>query len=421
MKYIIIGASAAGLACAEQIRKEDKDGTITVFTKENYPPYSRPSISYYLKGAVKESGMYLRKNSFYKTNGIEIITGVEIESIDRQAKTVKAGRKKYCYDKLCICTGSKPFIPPMKNVSGKSNAMTFLDLESVKKIKTKADKNTRAVVIGAGLIGMKAAEGLSKICRSVDVVELAPRVLPSILDEKSAVSVKKYLEAQGHIIFHLERTVAQAKSSSDRITSVILDSAEELPCDLLILAVGVRPETALAEKAGLEVSRGIITDPGTMQTSDESIYSAGDCTVSEDMLDGSRRVIALWPNAVNQGIAAGSQMAGGSIRIDSSYSVNAIDFYGLRICTCGLINAKGGGYSDRIIRNGDSYKRLIFEGGHLVGYVLINSSENAGIYTSLIERRVNLQELNGDISAVPQPFIFDKTERDKRMKGAIDS
>ena len=365
--------------------------------------------------------MYLRKNSFYKANGIEIITGVEIESIDRQAKTVKAGRKKYSYDKLCICTGSKPFIPPMKNVSGKSNAMTFLDLESVKKIKTKADKNTRAVVIGAGLIGMKAAEGLSKICRSVDVVELAPRVLPSILDEKSAVSVKKYLEAQGHIKFHLERTVAQAKSSSDRITSVILDSAEELPCDLLILAVGVRPETALAEKAGLEVSRGIITDPGTMQTSDESIYSAGDCTVSEDMLDGSRRVIALWPNAVNQGIAAGSQMAGGSIRIDSSYSVNAIDFYGLRICTCGLINAKGGGYSDRIIRNGDSYKRLIFEGGRLVGYVLINSSENAGIYTSLIERRVNLQELNGDISAVPQPFIFDKTERDKRMKGAIDS
>ncbi len=421
MKYIIIGASAAGLACAEQIRKEDKDGTITVFTKENYPPYSRPSISYYLKGAVKESGMYLRKNSFYKTNGIEIITGVEIESIDRQAKTVKAGRKKYSYDKLCICTGSKPFIPPMKNVSGKSNAMTFLDLESVKKIKTKADKNTRAVVIGAGLIGMKAAEGLSKICKSVDVVELAPRVLPSILDEKSAVSVKKYLEAQGHIKFHLERTVAQAKSSSDRITSVILDSAEELACDLLILAVGVRPETALAEKAGLEVNRGIITDPGTMQTSDENIYSAGDCTVSEDMLDGSRRVIALWPNAVNQGIAAGSQMAGGSIRIDGSYSVNAIDFYGLRICTCGLINAKGGAYSDRIIRNGDSYKRLIFADGRLVGYVLINSSENAGIYTSLIERRVNLQALTGDIAAVPQPFIFNKTERDKRMKGAIDS
>ena len=421
MKYIIIGASAAGLACAVQIRKEDKDGKITVFTKENYLPYSRPSISYYLKGTVKESGMYLRKSPFYKANGIEIITGAEIDSIDRRSKTVKSGRKTYSYDKLCICTGSKPFIPPMKNVSGKSNALTFLDLESVKEIKSKANKNTRAVVIGAGLIGMKAAEGLSKICRSVDAVELAPRVLPSILDEKSAVSVKKYLEEHGHIKFHLERTVAEVKSTGTRITSVILNSGEELPCDLLILAVGVRPETALAEKAGLEVNRGIITDPVTMRTSDDSIYSAGDCTVSEDMLDGSKRIIALWPNAVNQGIAAGSQMAGGEIGIGGSYSVNAIDFYGLRICTCGLINSYGGKYTDKIIRNGDKYKRLIFEGNRLVGYVLINSSENAGIYTSLIERRVDLTGLEGDITGVPQPFIFNKADRDKRMKGAIDS
>lgn len=421
MKYIIIGASAAGLACAEQIRKEDKDGSITVFTREKYLPYSRPSISYFLKGTVKESGMYLRKSSYYKSNGIDIITGTEIDSIDRQSKAVKAGRKTYSYDKLCICTGSRPFIPPMKNVSGKSNMLTFLDLESVKEIKSKADKDTRAVVIGAGLIGMKAAEGLSKICRSVDVVELSPRVLPSILDEKSAVSVKKFLETKGHINFHLEQTVTEAESKGDCITSVILSSGEKLACDLLIAAVGVRPEVSLAEKAGLEVNRGIITDPGTMQTCDENIYAAGDCAVSVDMLDGSRRVIALWPNAVNQGIAAGSQMAGGSIRITGSYPVNAIDFYGLRICTCGLINSRGEAYTDKIIRRGDTYKRLIFEDNRLVGYVLINSSENAGIYTSLIEHRVNLQELAGDITAVPQPFMFNKADRDKRMKGAIDS
>ncbi len=420
MKYIIIGASAAGLACAEQIRKEDKDGEITVFTKENYLPYSRPSISYYLKGVVKESSMYLRKSSYYDAACIKIITGAEIKSIDRKAKTIKAGRKSYSYDKLCLCTGSKPFVPPMKNVSGKINALTFLDLESTKQIKATADKNTRAVVIGAGLIGMKAAEGLSKVCRSVDVVELAPRVLPSILDEKSAKSVKKYLEEQGHIRFHLEQTVTEAKSKGNRITSVILKSGKDLPCDLLILAVGVRPETELAEKAGIEVNRGIITDPATMQTSDKNIYAAGDCAVSVDMLDGSKRVIALWPNAVNQGTVAGSRMAGGGLTIKGSYSVNAIDFYGLRICTCGLINAVGGKYSDKIIRSGDSYKRLIFESGRLVGYVLINSSDNAGIYTSLIESKEELSTLTGDICETPDPFIFPKDERNTRMKGELD-
>ena len=419
MKYVIIGASAAGLAAAEQIRKEDKTGEITILTKEEYYPYSRPSISYYLKGVVAEKDMFLRKPSFYKANKITVVTNAEVKSIDTEKKLVKVGRKAYSYDKLCLCTGSQPFIPPMKNVLGKENALTFLDLAATKEVKAKADKNTKAVVIGAGLIGMKAAEGLSKVCKSVDVVELAPRILPSILDAKSSKNVKKYIEKKGHIKFHLEDTVVQAKSKGKTITSVVLKSGRELKCDLLILAVGVRPETELAEKAGLTVDRGIITDPATMQTSDENIYAAGDCTVSVDMLDGSKKIIALWPNAVQQGTAAGSQMAGGEVRIDGTYSVNAIDFYGLRICTCGLINAQGEQYTDTIKQDGDRYKRLIFEGDKLVGFVLINSSENAGIYTSLIANRVDLSTLEGDITDTPSLFLFDKAVRSERLKGGL--
>lgn len=196
----------------------------------------------------------------------------------------------------------------MENVKGKSNALTFLDLQTVKDIKSIANEKTRAVVIGAGLIGMKAAEGLVKICKSVDVVELAPRVLPSILDEKSAKQVKKHLE-NNSIRFHMENTVVKASSKGKIITSVTLKNGKKLPCDLLILAVGVRPQTELAEKAGLAVERGIITDTQTMQTSNPDIYAAGDCCVSVDMLDGSKKIIALWPNAVQQGNVAGSQMA----------------------------------------------------------------------------------------------------------------
>ena len=417
MKYVIIGASAAGLACAEQIRKEDKSGEITVLTKEEYLPYSRPSISYYLKGAVKEKEMYLRKPSYYAVNRIDIITGAKVTEIDRAAKTVKVGRKIYPYDKLCICTGSKPFIPPMKNVSGKENACTFLDLASSKVIKEKANGSTRAVVIGAGLIGMKAAEGLSKICNSVDVVELSPRILPSILDAKSAKGVKKYIEENGHIKFHFGDTVTEAKSRGKKITSVILKSGKELKCDMLILAVGVRPETGLAENAGLEIDRGIIINQNTMQTSDKNMYAAGDCTVSIDMLDGRKKVIALWVNAVQQGSIAGSQMAGGKQTLGGAYSVNAIDFYGLRICTCGLINAEGEQYSDKVLQSGDSYKRLIFEDNHLVGFVLINASENAGIYTSLIENQIDLSSLEGDIFETPSLFLFEKSVRVQKLKG----
>ena len=419
MKYVIIGASAAGLACAEQIRKEDKEGKILIITKEDYLPYSRPSISYFLKGKVKKKDMFLRNSDYYSKNGIGILTGTRVKAIDRKAKTLLAGRKSYSYDRLCICTGSKPFVPPVKNASGKVNVFSFLDLASASLIKEKANGNTRAVVVGAGLIGMKAAEGLSGICKSVDVVELAPRVLPSILDSKSAKGVKKYLEDKGKIRFHLCNTVTKAKSRGREITSVVLNSGKELECDMLILAPGVRPETLLAEESGLEVNRGIVTNPKTMRTSDKFIFAAGDCTLSVDMLDGSRKIIALYPNAVYQGTVAGSQMAGGKMQLGGTYSVNSIDFYGLRICTCGLINAEGERYKEKIIQNGDRYKRLIFEGNRLVGFVLINSSENAGIYTNLIESKTDLGELQGDILGTPSVFLFDKNTREKRLKGEL--
>lgn len=418
MKYVIIGASAAGLAAAEAIRKADAQGTIIVLTEEAYMPYSRPSISYYLKGKVKESDMALRKPNFYREKKIDIVKNTKATAIDTEKKVVKAGRKSYPYDKLCLCTGSKPFVPPMENVKGKTNALTFLDLKAVKDVKAIANEKTRAVVIGAGLIGMKAAEGLVKICKSVDVVELSPRVLPSILDAKSAKQVKKHLENNG-IRFHLENTVVRAASKGKQITAVTLKNGKKLPCDLLILAVGVRPQTELAEKAGLSVDRGIITDTETMQTSDPDIYAAGDCCVSVDMLDGSKKIIALWPNAVQQGNVAGAQMAGADITVGGTYSVNAIDFFGLRICTCGLINAQGEQYSDKITQHDDSYKRLVFEGDKLVGYVLINSSVNAGLYTNLISNQISLDTLQGDIMDDPSIFMFDKETRITKLRGGV--
>lgn len=418
MKYVIIGASAAGLATAESIRKYDKTGTVTVITEEAYFPYSRPSISYFLKGKVKKSAMALRKPIFYKQSNIDIVTDTHITAIHPDKKVVKAGRRAFHYDRLCIATGSVPFIPPMENVSGKENAVTFLDLAAAEKIKNAADENTRAVVIGAGLIGMKAAEGLVKICKSVDVVELAPRVLPSILDGGSAKQVKKHLENNG-IRFHLENTVVKANSRGKHITSVVLKDGKRLSCDLLVLAVGVRPNTELAVKAGLEVDRGIITDINTMQTSDPDIYAAGDCTVSVDMLDGNKKIIALWPNAVLQGTVAGAQMAGADLTVDGTYSVNAIDFFGLRICTCGLINASGDEYTDRVSKQGDSYKRLVFRDNTPVGYVLINSSANAGIYTNLISGRIGLDSLDGDIMGEPTLFMFDRAVRTEKLRGGV--
>lgn len=418
MKYVIIGASAAGLATAESIRKYDREGDVTVLTEEAYLPYSRPSISYYLKGKVKESDMPLRKSNYYKQKNINVVTDSRVTAVDTDKKLVKVGRKAYPYDKLCFATGSVPFVPPMENVKGKDNALTFLDLKAAKEIKAMANSDTRAVVIGAGLIGLKAAEGLVKICKSVDVVELAPKVLPSILDDTAAKQVKKHLENNG-IKIHLGNTVEKAVSKGKQITSVVLKDGKKLPCDLLVVAVGVRPKTDLAESTGLQVNRGIITDTQTMETSVKDIYAAGDCCVSVDMLDGSKRIIALWPNAVQQGRVAGAQMAGADETVGGTYSVNAIDFFGLRICTCGVINPQGDGYTQQVKKDGDAYKRLVIKDGMLMGYVLINCSQNAGIYTNLISNRVPLDTLQGNITDDPSIFIFDRDTRISKLRGGV--
>lgn len=418
MKYVIIGASSAGLATAESIRKYDREGDVTVLTEEAYLPYSRPSISYYLKGKVKESDMPLRKSNYYKQKNINVVTDSKVTAVDTDKKLVKVGRKAYPYDKLCFATGSVPFVPPMDNVKGKDNALTFLDLKAAKEIKAMANSDTRAVVIGAGLIGLKAAEGLVKICKSVDVVELAPKVLPSILDDTAAKQVKKHLENNG-IKIHLGNTVEKAVSKGKQITSVVLKDGKKLPCDLLVVAVGVRPKTDLAESTGLEVNRGIITDTQTMETSVKDIYAAGDCCVSVDMLDGSKRIIALWPNAVQQGRVAGAQMAGADETVGGTYSVNAIDFFGLRICTCGVINPQGDGYIQQVKKDGNAYKRLVIKDGMLMGYVLINCSQNAGIYTNLISNRVPLDTLQGNITDDPSIFMFDRDTRISKLRGGV--
>ncbi len=415
MKYVIIGASAAGISAAKTLRENDRDSKITVFTDEKFLPYSRPIISYYLKSAVEEKNIYLEKAEFYKKNNIDVITDAKIQEIDADNKRVVWKDGSEDYDRLLIATGSKPFVPPVKNADGKDNVFTFLNMEMSKKIKKYANEKMNAVVIGAGLIGLKAAEGLQHICKSVSVVELAPKVLPSILDDDASKLVRENLRNNG-ITLYLGDTVTEAVGKA-KITSVKLQSGKELPCDLLVIAVGVRPNTELAEMCGARVDRGIAVNKDTMKTSLNDIYAAGDCVKSHDILDGNEKIIALWPNAVRQGKTAALNMCGKAQKDEGSFAVNAIDFFGQRICTCGLINQEDARV--KISRSEDSYKRLLVRDNRLVGFVLINCSERAGIYTSIIKNKVDLRTLEGDILESPELMLFDKQTRTEKLWGGV--
>ncbi len=392
MKYVIIGNSAAAVGCIEGLRKCDKNGSITVISDEEHHVYSRPLISYYLAGKVKPENMVYRKKDFYEKNNVTTLFDLKAVSIDPKKKSVAlSDGASVPYDKLLIATGSSPFVPPTQGLGTQSNVFTFLKYDDALGIEKLIDKQSRVVVVGAGLIGLKAAEGLAPVTGSVHVVELAPRVLPMILDEQAAAPVQQRLEENG-ITFHLGITVENVVGS-DKVEKVILKDGTELPCDVLVMGVGVRPNVAEAKAAGVEVNRGIIVDEA-MRTNVKDIYAAGDVTEGTDIITGERKIMALWPNAYAQGRAAAYDMCGGKDDFDGVFPMNAVGFFGLSMITAGV---QGGEGVEVLVKRNErtgATRRFFVKDDRLVGMILVGDVDRAGIYTYLISEKIPLSSLD---------------------------
>ncbi len=396
MRYVIIGNSAAAAGCIEGIRKYDKSGSITVISDETHHVYSRPLISYYLAGKVIPENMVYRKKDFYNKNDVETMLGVRATSIDPEKKEVELDNsKKVGYDKLLIATGSSPFVPPTEGLGNQDNVFTFLKYDDALGIEKLVNKESRVVVIGAGLIGLKAAEGLAPVSGSVHVVELAPRVLPMILDEEAAEPVQKRIEENG-VVFHLAMT-ADKVIGEKHVEKVILKDGTELPCDILVMGVGVRPNVSEAKAAGANIGRGILIDD-KMRTNVEDIYAAGDVTESVDLVTGERKIMALWPNAYAQGYAAGVDMSGSDDEFSGVFPMNAVGFFGLPVITAGIQEGEGTKVLYKTNEKTGGIKRFIVKDDRLVGMILVGDVDRAGIYTYLISEKIPLSSLEKELT-----------------------
>jgi NAD(P)H-nitrite reductase large subunit len=405
VKYIIIGNSAAAIGCVSGIRSVDKDSQITLISDEPHFTYSRPLISYWLKGSVSDEKMYYRESDFYEKNNCTTLLGKKVVKIDSAAKNVVIDDGSTLeYDKLMVATGSSPFVPPVEGLNEAQNSFTFMTWDSVKEVKAAVKKDSKVVIMGAGLIGLKAAEGIHEICEDITVVDMADRILPSILDKKGADFVQKHIEKEG-IKFILNDAASAVKGNT-----ISLKSGKELIYDVLIVAVGVRPNTGLVKDAGGSVNRGIVTDNRQATTLD-GVYSAGDCTECLDICTGQNKILALLPNAYMQGEIAGINMAGGDKTFDTAMPMNAIGFFGLHMITAGSTD---GECVEQIDEN--NYKRMFFSEDLLKGYILIGEISRAGIYTSLIREKTPMDKVDSNLLRVsPQLLAFDKAVRKDKL------
>ena len=403
-KYVIIGNSHAAVGCIEGIRSVTSKGEITVISRENYPVYGRPLISYLLCGRTDEKRMQYRPDDFYEKNGAKLLTGIAATAIDPEAKTVAlSDGETISYDKLLIATGSEPFIPAMDGLDKVENRFTFLDLDTAKALAAALTPESRVLIIGAGLIGLKCAEGIYERCASITVVDMANRILPSILDETGSGMMQEYLESKG-LKFYLNDSVSSFSGNT-----ATLRSGEQVPFDMVVVAVGVRPSTALAEAAGIAVNRGICTGNDSA-TSVPGIYAAGDCARSHDISSDTDRVLALLPNAYLQGYTAGVNMAGKKASFDNAIPMNSIGFFDRHLVTAGSYEGEA------VVSQKDGcYKKMFLKDNLLKGFIIIGDISRAGIYTSLIRDKVPLNSIELEkmleqprLSAFPEAVRVEK-------------
>lgn len=411
MNYVIIGNGTAAVGTIEGIRSVDKTGPITVISEEPYHVYGRPLISYMLLGKTTEEKMLqYRPTDFYEVNHVTTMLGKKVVKVDSAAKTVALeSGETVPYDKLCVCTGSRPFVPPMAGLDTVENKTSFMALDDAKHLNAMlGDANDkRVLIVGAGLIGLKCAEGIYQRVRELTVIDLAPRILPNVLTEVPAAIIQKHIESKG-VKFLLGDSVEQFEPHTAH-----LKSGGTVEFDVLVVAVGVRPNTELAAEAGCDVSRGILIDAKSATTVPD-IYAAGDCTVSHDIAAGVDRILAILPNAYIQGETAGKNMAGHTQLFTKSIPMNASGFMGLHMITAGSYD--GDAYLEQ---DGEHYKLLVTRDDKLVGFILIGDVDRAGIYTSLIREQTPLDSIDFDlIREKPQLMAFSRAERAKKLGGA---
>ena len=406
MRYVIIGNSAAGIGAVEGIRQKDSQGEIIVITNEPYHTYSRPLISYLLLGKVSEESMKYRPDSFYDDNNCTLLKNTTVTEIDQEAKRVilKDGGSM-SYDKLLVATGSSAFTPPFEGLDSVKNRYNFMNIDDVKSFEKSIDEKSRVLIVGAGLIGLKCAEGILDRVQSITVVDLAPRILSSILDEESSKIVQHHLESMG-VEFRLSCGVDRFESAG-----AFIKDGGKVDFDALVVAVGVRPNTVLL-KGVAEIEHGIVINEKS-ETSKPDIYAAGDCTQTADVSSGRQKIMALLPNAYMQGECAGINMAGGGKEFKKALPMNAIGFCGLHIITAG--NYEGDEYTESI---DGAYKRLFYSKNRLNGYILVGRVDRAGIYTSLIRERTPLDSLDfALICKNPGLMAFGRQDREARLGG----
>ncbi len=381
MKLVVVGNGMAGIRAVEELLKIAPDlYDVTVFGAEPHPNYNRILLSPVLSGEQTIDQIILNPLSWYAENGITLHTGKKVTKIDRVKRVVIAeDGTEGAYDRLLLATGSNPFIPPIpgKDLQG---VISYRDIADTQAMIDAAARYSRAVVIGGGLLGLEAANGLKARGMDVTVVHIMPWLMERQLDDTAGRLLQRSLEERGIKFLIGAQTEALIADKDGRVMAVRFKDGTEVPTDLVVMSAGIRPNTALAESAGVHCNRGIVVSDTLQTITDPRIYAVGECAAHRGIAYG------LVAPLFEQGKVCATHLAEFGIgRYTGSTTSTKLKVTGIDLFSAG--NFSGGENTEEIVLNdpwGGVYKKLVIQNDRLVGACLYGDTVDGSWYFKLM-------------------------------------
>ena len=384
MHYVIIGASAAGISAAETLRRLDPDSEITVISKERETAYSRCLTTYYISDRISKDKLYLRTTGQLEDLKIRLLTGITADEVNHETCKVRlSDGNVISYDRLLAASGASPVIPDIPGIGGQG-VYPLRTLSNAEDIRAVLPKVTSAVILGDGLVSVTTAMALNSKGLKVSIVGIAPHILATFLDTRSAQILQARMEALG-IDFYLGRSLQEVRrDTAGNVTGAALTGGENISAGIVIIAVGVKPEFSFLKDTGVAAKHGILVNE-FMESNLPGIYAAGDAAQGFDFVRKTPVWNPLWPNAVEQGSAAAYNMSGVRKPYAGCTNMNSLDIGGIPLVCVGTANEEQPDYESFVISSNDStYEKLVFQGNRLIGFILLGKTEKAGVLTSLV-------------------------------------
>ena len=394
MRYVVLGASAAGINGVRQLRKQCPEAEIILVSKDS-SIYSRCILHHYLGNMRTKEELCFAEDDFEDRYKADWRKGVTCTGLDDKEKQVcLSDGTSIAYDRLLIATGSHTLLPAVKGLVGTKGVYGFHNLDEVEAIKKGAVKAEHIVVMGGGLTGLDAAVGFLRLGKKVGLVEMEGHLLAKQLDARSSGTYEKAMEHEG-IVLHLGVGIREVCQQEGTVTSLKLTDGSELACDMLVVTAGVRPNIDFLKGSDVECDRfGLVIDRYG-QTSVPDIYGAGDVTGRSP----------IWPAAVKQGMVAAVNMAMGhgangrrATMDDFFASKSTMNFLGIPTMSLGIPERPDDSYEVVMEDKDGIYRKVIHKNGKIYGAILQGDLSYGGVLTQLIARKI-------DVSKVKKPLF----------------